>query len=261
MQKFVVRDTVLLSGWLFADLLLGLMVIFLASIPGIQPRLIPPPALKVSVNSLGPTSKECKATGNNYQCMLTVSETSSSEGSMTWHASTDMTQTNIAFAPLQGQLTPGGTATAVTISNIPCQTGSFTFAGSRSAQPVPVFWKCALEPLKLDLTPKTFTWTVDDYNAVIAKTPAAVNQIQNDAYRGIFPVHRRVGLILVYGGAPVLPDDVGTAQNISDAVSDILIQYGQRGFAPLHDAVRYKHLFNGGSQLNTVEVDVFFFNR
>jgi hypothetical protein len=39
-----VRDTVLLSGWLFADLLLGLAVIFLAAnTVGVKPQLIPTP--------------------------------------------------------------------------------------------------------------------------------------------------------------------------------------------------------------------------
>lgn len=37
-----VRDTVMLSGWLFADLLLGLMVIFLIASPGGQ-KLLPTP--------------------------------------------------------------------------------------------------------------------------------------------------------------------------------------------------------------------------
>lgn len=39
-----VRDTVLLSGWLFADLLLGLAVIFLAAnTVGVRPQIIPTP--------------------------------------------------------------------------------------------------------------------------------------------------------------------------------------------------------------------------
>ncbi len=43
MNRRNVRDTVLLSGWLFADLLLGLAVIFLANTGGIQLRAVPTP--------------------------------------------------------------------------------------------------------------------------------------------------------------------------------------------------------------------------
>lgn len=41
-RRFRMRDTVLLSGWLFADLLLALAVIFLsANTVGVKPRVIP----------------------------------------------------------------------------------------------------------------------------------------------------------------------------------------------------------------------------
>jgi len=37
MPQRTIHDTVLLSGWLFADLFLGLTIIFLAALPGAQP--------------------------------------------------------------------------------------------------------------------------------------------------------------------------------------------------------------------------------
>jgi hypothetical protein len=42
-QRNIVRDTTLLSGWLFADLLLGLTVVFLMATPGGQPGPTPTP--------------------------------------------------------------------------------------------------------------------------------------------------------------------------------------------------------------------------
>src|SRR5947209_782920 len=43
-RRFRMRDTVLLSGWLFADLLLALVVIFLAAnTVGVKPQPIPTP--------------------------------------------------------------------------------------------------------------------------------------------------------------------------------------------------------------------------
>lgn len=36
------RDTILISGWVYADLLLGLMILFLASTKGVDPRALTP---------------------------------------------------------------------------------------------------------------------------------------------------------------------------------------------------------------------------
>lgn len=47
-RRFQMRDTMLLSGWLFADLLLALFVIFLsANTVGIKPQPIPTPTPRV----------------------------------------------------------------------------------------------------------------------------------------------------------------------------------------------------------------------
>ncbi len=48
MREPRVRDTVLLSGWLFADLLLALAIIFLANTGGIQLKPIPTPTPTVT---------------------------------------------------------------------------------------------------------------------------------------------------------------------------------------------------------------------
>ena len=104
-----VRDTVLLSGWLFADLLLGLMMIFLVSIQG-APHIppVPPPMLTVTPSSLASDSPNCQGGVDNPQCTVTVGETQSSIGSIAWVVSNDMNNT-VKYSSTKGTLNPGGT--------------------------------------------------------------------------------------------------------------------------------------------------------
>ena len=51
------RDIALLSGWLFADLLLGMMVLFLASTPGVA-KIVPPTPTPIHLKILSPNPKQ-----------------------------------------------------------------------------------------------------------------------------------------------------------------------------------------------------------
>lgn len=257
MHKLVVRDTALLSGWLFADLLLGLMVIFLVSIPGIPPSI---PKLAVSPTSLNSASPNCQAQQDLYQCTVTLKETADSTGNMTWTSSTDMSPT-IHFFPTTGTLSPSKSV-IVTISAIPCQTGSFTFHGSRQAQPVTVAWNCVLTPVSLDLHFQEIHLTLTDVNAYLNNDPNVIADVQQQAMQKIGAFHTRVGLIIAYGGAPT-DGDIRQAQAISQQTYNVLLALGQQGFTALANAVPYTPLYRLGlgSSPNDVVVDVFLFNR
>jgi hypothetical protein len=279
MQKFIVRDVVLLSGWLFADLLLGLMVIFLVSIPGIPtlpPRVIPPPTLQVSPTKLNPGN--CSGRDNSYQCKVTLSETSDSLGHIQWKASSDMSNKTV-FAPQVGTLSPKKSVT-ITISAIPCQTGSFTFSGhvpdnekipgdifgSYNVQPVTVSWSCQLDAIKLNLTHTSYTWHVSDVQKLLQGDAGTADEIRKQAKDSI-PANLHVGFIIVYGGAGSDSDsDIQTADQVSLRVYDILVAYGRNGgFVPLRDAVAYHVKLHtqqpGLNALGFIRVDIFSYNR
>src|SRR5690242_15836684 len=100
-MKFKIRDTVLLSGWLFADLLLGLMVIFMVSIPGAPPRVV---ELIVTPDHL--ERPQCRQEADRWQCTLKLTETAISVEPVHWTASSDIGK-EVTFTPQQGILTPG----------------------------------------------------------------------------------------------------------------------------------------------------------
>nr|BBH86989.1 hypothetical protein KTC_17400 [Thermosporothrix sp. COM3] len=259
MHKFATRDTVLLSGWLFADLLLGLMVIFLVSIPGLPPKIIPPPKLAVSPAVLEPSNPNCKPSGDDiYRCTVSLSETIDSIGDMTWESSNDMSPA-ITFSPGSGSFSPGHTA-KITIDHIPCQTGSFTFKGSRSAQPVTVFWKCALSPVMLDLHYQVFHVHLSDIDGFLNGSSSVINDVKRQARTKIQALHHRVGLVIAYGGAPEV-GDISRAQSISRKMYDVLLSLGRENFAPMKNATSYRELYNLNSSADDVEVHVFLFNR
>src|SRR6266567_4816383 len=168
-----VRDTVLLSGWLFADLLLGLMMIFLVAVPGSVPKPVVAPVLIVTPTNLDPTNAHCTGGITSPQCMVTVKETASSQGSVNWSTSSDMS-TTVGFHPAQGTLSPGQ-STTVTITAIPCQNGSITFSGSSGAIPVTISWRCTLPPERLDFKYHEFTLTVHDINGLLNDSQSAIN--------------------------------------------------------------------------------------
>ena len=258
MHKFAINNTVLLSGWLFADLLLGLMVIFLVSIPGIPPLQIPTPKLKVSPGTLTSTSHECKSSRNGtiYSCTITLEETVDSINTMTWQAQNTVSP-NVTFSPTKGTLSPGAPV-KVTISAIPCQNGSFTFTGSRNAIPVSIFWSCTLAPVKLDFSYKEYIWTVSDPNALMNGDKNQFNQLQQQATHSIEPVHRRVGLVIVYAGAGLINPNTNEASVLSNKVADDLLK---TNIPALHDARTYSNLHDLSLDTTKIRVDVFYFTR
>src|SRR5258708_13351439 len=82
-----VRDTVLLSGWLFADLLLALAVLFLvANTAGIKLKPVLPPILLVTPTILDANANAVNCMGGTIapQCTITIEEAKASVGDITW---------------------------------------------------------------------------------------------------------------------------------------------------------------------------------
>ena len=257
MHQHSIRDTVLLSGWLFADLLLGLMMIFLATLPGAQkvPPVVPP-TLVVSPTSLTTSSPNCKGGVTNPQCTVTVSESPASFGSMTWSASNDMSD-SVVYSASTHTLTPGQSVT-VTIAALPCQNGTLVFNGSRGAAPVAVTWKCTAPIVRLNLHAIKFNITVDP-TGLLNNSQSAINSVKSQVRGQKFLQGRSVGLAIVYDGAPT-DNDISTAQAVANEVYNILGQLGQEGFA-FQKASYYAPLFNLNGSQSSVEIDVFLFTQ
>src|SRR5947209_13079360 len=98
-----VRDTVLLTGWLFADLLLALMVIFFAAVPGAPPP--PPPVLTTDVTSLDAKSTACKGAISNFSCTVMLGETAKSSSGVDWSIDIAFGST-VTFGSSKGHLSP-----------------------------------------------------------------------------------------------------------------------------------------------------------
>ena len=96
------------------------------------------PNLSVNPNSLD--SSNCSSNGNNiYSCQVTLSEDQSA--TVNWSVSDD-NNLGISFSQSIGTLSSGNTSQSITISNIPCQNGSFTFSGS-GANSTTAHWNCS----------------------------------------------------------------------------------------------------------------------
>ena len=258
-NRYHVRDTVLLSGWLFADLLLGLMMIFFVAMPRfVPPPVIPPvpPVLTVSPKSLDldVTSTYCTGGKSNPQCTIMVGETASSPpGNMTWMASSDMSNT-VRFSPASGTLSPGGSV-RVTITNFPCQNGSFTFMGSSGAVPVTILLGCTPLSLRLEPKPLSFTLTVNDVNLV---NSSSEDQNVKTQVLSHIPLGRRVGLVIAYGGTP---DDngIGHAQDIVTKIYAILQGIGGAFQGATYYASQKGNLFTLQENPSVVRVDIYLF--
>src|SRR5881628_3688471 len=106
-RKPRLRDTVFTSGWLFADLLLALAVLFLAANTiGIKIPPPPPPKLVVTPVRLEPTSSSCTVRLNQRQCTVKLTETADSLGNVNWTARSDISA-GLVFSPESGLLLPG----------------------------------------------------------------------------------------------------------------------------------------------------------
>jgi plastocyanin len=85
-----------------------------------------PNSLTASPTQLDPTNAACAASGSAYSCAMTLAETAGSPGTVSWTASSDLS--NVSFSPASGTLSPGQSI-SVTVAGIPCQSGSFLFSG------------------------------------------------------------------------------------------------------------------------------------
>lgn len=254
-SKHRVRDTVLLSGWLFADLLLGLAVIFFVALPGAQRPPIPIRKWSVSSASLDPTSPQCTGGLTAPGCNIMLSETSDSQASINWSASNDMSTSTI-FSPSSGTLLPGKSV-GVVISAFPCQNGSFTFASSEGILPITVEWHCTPPQQRLNFKYKEFNLIVHDINGLLSNSPSAINDIEQQVRKVPYLQQGSVGLAIVYGGAPGVPD-IGQAQMIANKIYMVLGMLGQQGFA-FQKSSYYVPLYLLGQQASQVTVDVYLY--
>lgn len=257
MQNRNLRDTVLLSGWLFADLLLGLMMIFMVSIPGEQPKPVVVPTLTVSPAHLDPTSSNCTGGTSNPQCTVIVGETPASLGTVNWSASSDISNA-INFTPSSGTLSPGKSV-SVTISALPCQNGSFTFSGSRGATPVTVIWQCTPPPppeVRLNFNYQEIILNVDS-KGLLNNSSTAINNVENQIRSQSILQGQSVGIAIAYDGAPT-DNDIPSAQAVDQKIYGILAQLGRQNFV-FQRASYYTNLFVLGASPSTVKIDVYFF--
>jgi hypothetical protein len=263
-----VRDTVLLSGWLFADLLLALAVLFLAmNTSGIRPKPVLPPTLVVSPTILDASANTPDCTGGPliYQCHVTVQESQASEGPLTWSLTSDISDT-IAYSHKIGTLSPGQTTT-VEIAALPCQNGSFTFTAHRisdnlAALPVVVSWRCVppqIKPERLNFRYQSFKIHINDVNAFMSGN-SQDNDIRQQIEGQSILSGNSVGLAIVYGGAPD-QGSIQQAQDIARKIYNTLGSISQNGFHAFDRASFYVPLYNLGNSLNEVDIDVYFFTH
>lgn len=216
------RDMFLLSGWLFADLLLALMMIFLISLNGGEP-----PPQPCGTPSPGAAQVGAQATGNALGTSLLTPLASGTTISGT-NTSTGDTQ---SFA----------TAT-------PCPT---------APTPTPTPFPCGLDlKNKVDLTDKPIT--VNDPQGLSAGT-ASGQQSFDDQIKDIFSQYadRTAGLVEVYGGgSPPL-----AGQAFAQSAIDALKLLGDQHPAFIFDRNRtfFQNLWNGDIGSNQVTLFVIFY--
>ncbi len=257
------RDMALLGGWLFADLFLGLMVVFLAAVPPIPKIVLPPPVLHISTQTLKPDSGNCTGGISAPSCQLILSEASSSQGSVDWVASSDITD-KVIFRPSRGILSPGQSI-QITLSAFPCQNGSFTFAGSRGAVPVSTRWLCTPPPPpqeRLDFSYKRFTITLasQDISGLISGAQAAqddVKQLIHATLTSSGNANKIAGLAVAYGGAPDASSIIN-AQDIATSVYNALKSLGGDGFV-FERSSYYQPLYVLYNDPSIVVIDIYFF--
>ncbi len=244
-------------GWLFADLLLALGMIFLISSP---PRPKTPPTLIVSPTNLNPTDSHCTGGTSNPQCTIMLGETANSQGNMEWAASNDISD-KVTFSPAQGNLSPGKSL-KVTISLFPCQNGSFTFSGSRGASPVTVLWHCTLPTsdrilehnycrIQLNINaPNVFIG--DNINSARSIIEPQLNQIR-------FLQGRQVGIGIAYGGSIGGSEEQGT--EVAGQVYNVLKVLAKDQRAQMYTVFKtsswYESLFTGFERSNTAIINVY----
>lgn len=256
-RKPRVRDTVFMSGWLFADLLLALAVLFLAANTiGIKIPPPPPPKLAITPTRLDPHSPNCTVGISQPQCVVTLTETADSQGDVNWTAQSDISM-GIVFSQSNGLLTPGKSIN-IQISHLPCENNSLTFSGQSRVIPVRILWQCTPKQERLDFNVQTMTWNDVDYNGLLNNSSQAISNLKHEIERWPILKGKSVGLAIVYGGA-LTPNDAIQAQTIGRKVVSILQSMVNDGFQAFKRASYYGNLYNIPTQPSTVEIDVYLF--
>lgn len=252
------RSLIMSVGWLFADLLLALGMLFLISSP---PRPKTPPTLIVSPTNLNPLdTAHCTGGYSKPLCMVTVEETANSQGNIDWAASSDMSD-KVIFNPTKGRLSPGKSVPVV-ISAFPCQNGSFTFSGTGGSNPITVLWHCTPPPndrilehqycrIRLNIGfPGVF------YNDDIR---SARNIIEPQLNRVQFLQGRQVGIAIAYGGTIGGTEDQGTqvAAQLYQVLMAMAKDKQAHMYAVFKTASLYEPLFTGFETSNTAIINVY----
>lgn len=252
------QDMMLLSGWLFADLLLGLMTIFLASMPANTTK---PPKLIVDPQNLSENDKHCNGIINPSMCTVTLSEDKASEVSVKWTATSDMNDNTsaIQFNASTPTLSPGQSI-SLTISNIPCQNGSLTIGGSNNAIPAVIMWKCRVIE-KLETNSVSFNVKINDIPGLLSDSSAEDNNIKQQLRNQPLLIGWSVGLALAYGGSGS-DNNIDQAQKISAAIYRIMdsMQHEQN-FTSFQRYVHYDVLILLGGDPSRVRIDVYRYQR
>ena len=251
------KSAVVTVGWLFADLLLALGMLFLVSSPP-RPKL--PPTLVVNPSILDPTNSHCTGGIDKPQCMVTIGETTSSQGNMVWAVTSDMSN-SVIFQPARGLLAPGKSVT-VMISAFPCQNGSFTFSGSRGTLPVAVAWRCT--PLPNDrILEHTYCQVQLNIGSPIVFIHDTINQArgivepQLNAVR--FLQDRQIGIAIAYGGTIGGTEEQGTevASQVYNALQKLARDQQAHMYPVLRKASWYEPLFTGLQKSSTAILNVY----
>ncbi len=246
------RDTVLLSGWLFADLLLGLMVIFMVSLPGsVPPR---PPQLVVSPLKLYPNSPACNNDTASLRCILTVKETVGATRGIQWRIQNDFSQ-DVRYSVSSGTLQPAQSVNII-ITSITCQNGSFIFNGATTLLPVIVQLSCTPAQQRLeqvfcrikvnDSDPDRFSKDWHFAESILQPQINALSWLQG----------RQVGLVIATGGADNIDVDANRGTQMAAQAYLALQDMGRHG--PLFaSAAYYSPFFTTVYHSNFVIVDIY----
>lgn len=252
-----VRDTVFMSGWLFADLLLALAILFLAANTiGIKIPPPPPPKLVVTPTHLDSTSSNCTNHLSEYQCTVTLTETADSQGNVNWTAVSDIS-TGLVFTPPGRSLSPGMSVN-IQISHIHCENDSFTFSGSRGAIPARILWQCTPRQERLDFNYHRKNFDNVNTDGLINGSSQAINDFKGRIKGWPDLQGHSVGLVVIYGGASSV-SEIPHAYQIADTVKSILQSLLKDGFPAFQRASYYDHLYLLNAPRTTVVIDVYLF--
>lgn len=248
MGKNNIRDTVLLSGWLFADLLLGLMVIFMVSIPGAPPRftelIVTPDKLDVP---------HCAGSFGSMQCTVRLTETGISQGVVNWSATSDMND-SVIFSPASGTLAPGRSVN-ISVTNVPCQNGAFIFHNLSNATSILSQWQCTQLPERLehnycrlqlhDPDSNRFSTDIQFAKSVVEPQITGIGYLQG----------RQVGIAVAYGGSDSLAD-IGRGTDIAKNAYLVLQDMARHG-SLFQKASYYEPLFTLNYNSSYVIIDIY----